>query len=116
MINTVNEYIENAPIDARAKLYEMRSIIRASAPDAEEKISYGMPYYGLNGRLVYFRLAKNHIGLYIPPPIIANFKDDLKNYVTAISTIQFPLDQPLPKGLIRKLIFARVKYNKDHRK
>jgi uncharacterized protein YdhG (YjbR/CyaY superfamily) len=58
MQKTVDAYIEAAPKEARTKLKEIRRIIRAAAPKAEEKISYWMPYYGYYGRLAYFRLAK----------------------------------------------------------
>lgn len=108
---SIEEYIENAPEDIQDKLREIRKLIKEVAPKAEEKISYGMPYYGYKGRLVYFAFAKNHIGLYIPPPIIENYKKELKEYVTAKSTVQFPSDKKLPVSLIKKLVKARVKWN-----
>ena len=70
----VDEYITNALKDIQDKLIELRDSIRAVAPNAEERISYGMPYYGYKGRLAYFRYSKNHIGLYIPPPVIRDHK------------------------------------------
>src|SRR5574342_1112222 len=100
---SVDEYIANAPEDLQGKLRQLRSAIKEVAPDAEEKISYGMPYYGYKGRLAYFRVTKNHIGLYIPPPIVAEHKEELKAYKTATATIQFPLDQKLPIALIKKM-------------
>ena len=109
---TVSKYIENAPEKIRPKLREMRSLIKSAAPKAEEKISYGMPYYGYQGRLAYFRLSANHIGLYIPPPIIREHAKELKAYSTSnAATVRFPLDKSLPKALIKKLVKARVKYN-----
>jgi uncharacterized protein YdhG (YjbR/CyaY superfamily) len=105
---TVGEYIAAAPRSLRSKLRELRAAIRKSAPDANEKISYGMPYYGYKGRLAYFALSKNHIGLCVPPPVIAEHKRELKGYETAMATVRFPLDKKLPVGLIKKLVKARV--------
>ena len=107
----VSEYITNSPKEAQGKLKELREAIITTAPEAEEKISYGMPYYGYKGRLAYFRLSKRHIGLYIPPPIIKDHKNELKNYGTSISTVRFPFDKKLPIHLIKKLIKARIKIN-----
>jgi uncharacterized protein YdhG (YjbR/CyaY superfamily) len=108
---SVDEYIESAPPAIRTKLKELRTIIKKTAPKAEEKISYGMPYYGYFGRLVYFAYAKTHVGLYVPPPVIANHQKDLKNHKTAKATVQFPLDKKLPVALIKKLIKARMTLN-----
>src|SRR5437868_6172672 len=112
-VKTVEEYIENAPSHVREKLREVRAAIKEIAPGAVEKISYSMPYFGYKGRLVYYAHAKNHIGLYIPPPIIENHAKELKGYVTAKSTVQFPLDEKLPLSLIKKLVKARVTWNEE---
>jgi uncharacterized protein YdhG (YjbR/CyaY superfamily) len=109
----VNEYITKAPKEVRAKLREMRAIIKSAAPKADEKISYGMPYYAYKGRVAYFQEWKRHIGIYIPTPIIERHKQLLKNYVTAKATVRFPLDKKLPAGLIKKLVRARVKMNEQ---
>lgn len=108
---TVDEYIAAAPHELQSKLKQIRQAIKEIAPDAEEKLSYGMPYYGYKGRLVYFAYAKNHIGLYVPPPVIENHVEELKKYVTAKATVQFPYDQELPVALIKKLVKARIKIN-----
>jgi uncharacterized protein YdhG (YjbR/CyaY superfamily) len=112
---TVDEYITNAPEEFQQKLKQLRQVIKECVPQAEEKISYGMPYYGYKGRLAYFALAKSHLGLYIPPPVIENHKSELKKYVTAKATIQFPLDQDLPLPLIKKLIKARANINQTEK-
>ena len=109
----VDAYIKAGPKEARTKLAAIRKIIKATAPKAEEKISYGIPYYGYYGRLAYFRLAKKYIGLYIPPPIIEEHKKELRRYETSTGTIRFPLDEKLPAGLIKKLIKARMRKNED---
>ena len=107
----VDSYISTAPKHMQPKLKQIRSIIKKIAPKAQEKTSYGMPYYGYNGRLAYFAYAKAHIGLYIPPPVIKDYKKYLKAYQTSKATVRFPLDEPLPIVLIKKLIKARMKLN-----
>ena len=108
---SVDAYIKSAPREVRAKLVQLRRTIKSVAPKAEEKISYGMPYYGYKGRLAYFALAKAHIGLYISPPVIQEHKSELKGYETAKATVRFPLNKKLPVALIKKLVKARVKKN-----
>ena len=112
----VGAYIAGAPKDVQGKLKELRAAIKSVAPKAEERISYGMPYYGYLGRLAYFAFAKKHIGLYIPPPIIEEYKNELADYETAKATIRFPLDKKLPVALIKKLVKARMKKNEARRK
>ncbi len=111
-IKDVDEYIRNAPEDIQNRLKELRAVVKDAAPNAEERISYGMPYYYYKGRLVYFNLWKKHIGLYaISLPIRDKYKNELKGYVTAKGTIRFPLDEKLPISLIKKLIKDQVKKN-----
>jgi uncharacterized protein YdhG (YjbR/CyaY superfamily) len=113
---TVDAYIYSAPVQIQEKLQQLRETIKTVVPDVEEKVSYGMPYYSYKGRLAYFAYAKNHIGLYIPPPVISAHKKELENYVTATATVQLPLDQKLPSALIRKLIQARRRINEEAKK
>lgn len=108
---SVDDYINNAPKEVQGKLRQMRATIKSVAPKAEEKISYGMPYYGYMGRLVYFAYFKHHVGMYIPTPTMEEHQKDLVGYKWARATVQFPLDQKLPINLIKKLVKARVKYN-----
>lgn len=112
----VEAYIAAAPPDIRGKLKELRATIKKAAPDAVEKISYGMPYYAYKGRLAYFRHWKNHIGLYIPTPTLEEFSKDLKPYVTAKATVQFPHEKKLPLTLITKIVKARAKANEVKRR
>jgi uncharacterized protein YdhG (YjbR/CyaY superfamily) len=107
----VDEYISQAPEAVQGKLKELRKILKETVPQAEEKLSYSMPYYGYKGRLAYFAYAKKHIGLYLMPPLTEVYKKDLEGYVTSKSAIQFPLNQELPIPLIKKLITAGVKQN-----
>ncbi|HEX3722068.1 MAG TPA: DUF1801 domain-containing protein [Nitrolancea sp.] len=111
----VDAYIAATPIEVRAMLEQLRDTIKRGVPAATERISYGMPYYEYNGRLVYFRLAKRHIGVYIPSPIIDEHKDALKDYDAHQATIRLPLDQELPVALIETLVKARARKNDEGR-
>lgn len=107
----VDEYIEAAPEAAQPMLHELRRLIRSAAPDAEEKISYGMPFYEYHGRLVYFAAYKNHIGLYPLGRAKDMYADELKEYLSGRSTARFPIGRPLPVSLIRKVVRLRVEEN-----
>ena len=111
----VEEYISDSPKEFQEKLKELRLTIKNLVPEAEERISYRMPFYEYKGRLAYFALMKKHIGLYIPPPIIQNHKKDLKDFKTTKSAVQFPLDKELPMALIKKLVKARIKWNEGRK-
>jgi uncharacterized protein YdhG (YjbR/CyaY superfamily) len=106
---SIAEYINAAPKDARGKLREMRACIRASAPGAEESLKWGMPSFSYRRILVTFAAFKHHIGFYPTPSAVSAFKDDLSKFVTAKGSIQFPLEKPLPLGLIRKITAFRVR-------
>lgn len=110
-INNVDEYIASAPEALQTRLHQIRKAIKDSASGVSEKLSYGMPYYGYNGRLAYFAYTKEHVGLYIPPPIIRDHEKELKGYSTSTATIRFPHTKKLPMVLIKKLVKARVKHN-----
>jgi uncharacterized protein YdhG (YjbR/CyaY superfamily) len=109
----VDEYIAQAPKEVQAKLQELRTTIKSTAPGAEERISYGMPYYYYKGRLVYFQLWKKHIGFYVPTPVVEEHKSELQGYETTDATIRFPLDEELPLALIKTLVEARVRKNDE---
>src|ERR1041385_3988605 len=99
---TINEYLAAVPPEKRAALQRLRKTIRATAPRAEECISYGIPAFRLDGRvLVYFAAAKNHCSFF-PGGIIEGFEDELEGYETSKGTVRFPPDHPLPVALIRK--------------
>ena len=92
-------------------LKEIRATIKAAAPEAEEKISYQMPTFFLNGNLVHFAAFKKHIGFYPTPTGIEKFKKELSVYEGAKGSVQFPLDKPMPYALITKIVKFRVKEN-----
>jgi uncharacterized protein YdhG (YjbR/CyaY superfamily) len=110
---SVDAYIATAPKEMRRTLTQLRVAIKEAAPTADERISYGMPYYSYKGRLAYWAIFKNHIGLYIPTPVIEEHRSELQGYVTAKATVRFPLDKKLPLGLIKKLVRARSKKNEE---
>jgi len=115
-VRDVDAYIQAAPREARVKLVQLRKIIKAAAPRADEAISYRMPYYKYHGALAYFAAFKNHVSLFVPPPVIEEHKRELKGYETAKGTVRFPLDKPLPVALIRKLVKARIARNEAAKK
>ena len=108
---TVVEYIKAAAPKARPMLRQLRSIVRTTAPKADEKISYGMPYYSHRGRLVYFAAFKNHVSVFAWGAAMKAFAAEVKAYRTSSATLQFPLGSKLPVTLLRKLLKARVKDN-----
>jgi uncharacterized protein YdhG (YjbR/CyaY superfamily) len=108
---TVDEYISTFPQEVRQILEKLRQTIIKAAPKAEEVISYNMPAFKLNGMLVYYAGYKKHIGFYPTNSGITEFADELTAYKTSKGAIQFPLDKPLPIGLITKIVKFRVVEN-----
>jgi uncharacterized protein YdhG (YjbR/CyaY superfamily) len=108
---SVDAYIAAAPMPAQPILRQLRRVIKAAAPKAEERISYGMPSYNYRGRLVYFAAFKNHVGLYAVGKAQDRYTKELSAYLSGASTARFPIGQPLPVDLIRKVVQARVKEN-----
>lgn len=106
---TIDEYIEAAAPEAQKKLRQMRACIRKAAPEANEDLKWSMPAYSARRILVVFAAHKQHIGFYPTPSAIRAFAKQLKRFKTARGSIQFPLDQPLPLPLIRKITAFRVR-------
>jgi uncharacterized protein YdhG (YjbR/CyaY superfamily) len=97
---TIDEYIAGFPHEVQEILEKIRTTIRKAAPHAEETISYQMPTFTLQGNLVHFAAFKKHIGFYPTPTGIEKFKDELSVYEGAKGSVRFPLDKPIPFGLI----------------
>ena len=110
-VQTINEYIAGFPKQVQEILEKLRATIRKAAPEAEEIISYQMPAFKYHGMLVYFAGHKNHIGFYPTPSGIEAFKKELSVYEGAKGSVQFPIDKPLPLGLVTKIVKFRVKEN-----
>ena len=108
---SVDDYILSFPEHVQEKLTELRKVVKQAAPDAQERMSYRMPAFYLNGNLVYFAAYKTHIGFYPTSSGIARFKLELSKYKSSKGAVQFPLDEALPVGLIKRIVRYRVGEN-----
>jgi uncharacterized protein YdhG (YjbR/CyaY superfamily) len=108
----IDEYISDFPAEIQDILEKIRSRIIKAAPEAEETISYQMPAFRLKGNLVYFAAFKNHIGFYPTSSGIEAFKNELSRYKGAKGSVQFPINEPMPFELIKKIVASRVDENK----
>jgi uncharacterized protein YdhG (YjbR/CyaY superfamily) len=116
---SVDQYIRAAPVETQAVLKKVRSTIQVAAPDAEESMSYGMPFYSYRGevgverRLCYFGLHQASVALFLRPKDLDPHADQIAPFRTSKSGLRFPLDQPIPRALIKKLLLDAVR---RHRK
>ena len=106
---SIDAYIAAAPPAVRPILEKIRTTISAAAPASREVISYRMPAFRLHGILVYFAAFKAHIGLYPPISGDARLEKALSPYAGPKGSLKFPLDQPIPYALIRRVVLLRVK-------
>jgi uncharacterized protein YdhG (YjbR/CyaY superfamily) len=107
----IDEYIATFAPEVQAILAKIRATVRAAAPDAQEKISYQMPSFNLHGVLIYFAAFKKHIGLYPPVRGDAKLEKAVSAYAGEKGNLKFPLDQPIPYGLIERIVKFRVRQN-----
>jgi len=106
---TVDEYLARVPEPGRSTLNKMRAAIRSFVPaGATEIISYRIPAIKYKEVLVWFAAFSNHCSLFPTASVIAEFKDELKGFITSKGTIHFPTDKPLPIALVKKLVRARI--------
>jgi uncharacterized protein YdhG (YjbR/CyaY superfamily) len=105
---TVEEYLLSIPEHAIELSETLRHTIMQAAPKAEEVLSYNMPAYKQNGILVYWCVFKNHIGFFPTSKPIEVFAAELTKFKTSKGTIQFPLDKPIPKTLVKKILKYRM--------
>jgi uncharacterized protein YdhG (YjbR/CyaY superfamily) len=112
-MKTIDEYLTTLGNDQRAALEKLRKAIQAAAPKAEECISYRLPAFRLNGRmLVAFGARANHCAFYpMSSSTVEAHQDELKNYETSKGTVRFQAGHPLPTALVRKLVKARIAEN-----
>ena len=115
-VGDIDTYIASFPAETQKLLKQIRATIKEAAPDAEEKMGYGIPTFTLQGNLVHFAGFKNHIGFYPAPSGIVAFKKELGTYKNSKGAVQFPIDKPIPFGLIAKIVKFRVKENLKKRK
>ncbi len=108
----VGAYIAGFPPEVRAVLRKMRATIRKAAPEAEERISWGMPAYALDGMLTFFAAFEKHVSLFPGPSGLEEFKKELAPYGTSKGTVRFPLGTPVPYGLITRIVKFRAKENR----
>jgi uncharacterized protein YdhG (YjbR/CyaY superfamily) len=108
---SIDEYIALFPENIQEILEEVRATIKASAPGAEERISYQMPAFALKGILVYFAAWKDHIGFYPTSNGAQAFKQELSIYEGSKGTVKFPIGKPLPLDLISRIVKFRVAEN-----
>ena len=111
--HTHEEYLAALPDDKRAALEKLRQTIRETAPNAEECISYQLPAFRLNGRmLVAYGATAQHCALYLmSSSILSTHHEELKAFKTSKGTVRFQTDKPLPTDLVRKLVMARIAEN-----
>lgn len=114
--NEIDNYISTFPKEVQVKLNELRVLIKSLVPEATEKISYQMPTFYLDGNLVHFAGYKNHIGFYPTPSGITAFEDELKPYKYAKGSARFPINEPLPMELIKKIVQYRVEETEAKKK
>lgn len=111
--SSIDEYIAGFPPETQKVLEELRALIKAAAPDATETISYAIPTFDLNGHLVHFAGYEKHIGFYPTGSGVEAFHEELKPYKSGKGSVQFPLGQPLPTDLIRRMVEFRVEENTE---
>jgi len=108
---SIDEYIAIFPQEVQEILRTLRKVIRESAPEAEEKISYQMPTFALHGNLVHFAAYEKFIGFYPAPSGIEAFRESLSRYKGSKGAVRFPIGEPLPYELIREIVRYRVDEN-----
>jgi uncharacterized protein YdhG (YjbR/CyaY superfamily) len=112
---TVDEYLSTMPVKTKGILKEIRKVIKQAAPKAEEAISYNIPAFKFQGMLIYYAGWKDHVSIYPRTAGLEKaFKKELAPYEGGKGTIKFPIDEPIPYDLIRKLVKFRVQENLDN--
>lgn len=114
--SNIDEYILSFPPEVQILLKMMRKTIHQAAPEAGEKIGYGIPTFTFRGNLVHFGGFKDHIGFFPTSSGVEAFKKELGDYAVTKGTIRFPIDKPLPMDLITKIVKFRLKQNLERKK
>lgn len=108
----IDEIIAAQPPEAQPHLRALAALIREEAPDASERIAYGLPTWFLNANLVHIGASRHHAGLYPGPSGVAAFAEQLSGYKTSKGAIQLPFTSPLPEDLVRRIVRFRVAENR----
>ena len=112
--STVEAYISTFPEEIQSRLKQIRQVIKANAPTAEELISYNIPAFKLHGMLIFYSAYTNHISISIPPSKVYDvFKNELSLYKVSKSAIQLPLNQAIPLELIGEMTKFKVRENTE---
>ena len=106
--STVVAYIDAAAEPARTRLRSLRSLVREEAPDAVERMAYGLPTWHQGENLLHLGAFAHHVGLYPGPAAIEAFADELESFSTSKGAIQLPHDRDLPVDLIRRIVRWRL--------
>ncbi len=104
----VKAYFEGFDPEIQERLHQIRNLVLALVPDADEDIKYGIPTFIYHGNLVHYAAFKRHIGFYPVPSGMEAFKEELKAYKQGKGSLQFPLTQPLPLDLIDRIVRFRI--------
>ena len=112
-ITTIDEYIAQYPPEIQERMKELRAVIKKAAPEAKEKISWGMATFSLNENLVHFAGQKHHIGFYPGVSGVDFFRTISSDFKTSKGSVQFPNNRPLPLDIVSQTVAFRVKENKD---
>ena len=113
MDNTmIKKYIEEQDAAIQPRLFEIYKTIQSAIPDAEERLSWGMPTFWKGRNIIHFAAAKRHIGIYPGPDAIIAFADQLTEYKTSKGAIQLPNNKELPLALIAEIAKWSYEYNK----
>jgi len=113
----VDDYLSRLPEDSRAALEKLRRTIKSVVPGAVEVISYQIPTFKYQGRmLVSYAAFQNHLSFFPGAQPIEAHRNELKSYQTSKGTIRFPIDKPLPAALVKKLVKARIAENEAREK
>ena len=110
---TIQEYIDSQEVNVRERLNAIYEAIQSAIPDAEERISWGMPTFWKGRNIIHFAPAKKHIGLYPGPEVVEAFREQLKDYKTSKGAIQLPNNKELPLSLVAEI--ARWSYEKNRK-
>jgi uncharacterized protein YdhG (YjbR/CyaY superfamily) len=110
---SIDEYIAGFPENVQALMQQLRKTINEAAPEAKEKISWGLATFTLEGNLIHFAGNKKHIGLYPGAEVIEVFKEKLNPFKTSKGTIQLPLDKPMPLPLVAEIVSFNIVRRKE---